>query len=104
MLTSEGNFKVEIGNLEKIDFKVKGFKTFVEKFLVYQDPQKYTKISVKYDNQIVTTLNPRYGENDSLLNLSKKEFDKMQGLKIIKNNLKTETQKKNNETAKTKTI
>lgn len=104
LLTSEGNFKVEIGNLEKIDFKVKGFKTFVEKFLVYQDPQKYTKISVKYDNQIVTTLNPRYGENDSLLNLSKKEFDKMQGLKIIKNNLKTETQKKNNETAKTKTI
>ncbi len=49
--------KVEIGDLDRIDFKVKGFKTFVEKYLVYQAPEKYSKISVKYDNQIVTTLN-----------------------------------------------
>jgi cell division protein FtsQ len=39
LLTSEGNYKVEIGDLDNIDFKVKGFKTFVEKYLVYQDPQ-----------------------------------------------------------------
>ena len=67
LLTSDGNYKVEIGDLENIDFKVKGFKTFVEKYLVYQNPEKYKKISVKYNNQIVTTLNPYFKENDSIL-------------------------------------
>lgn len=76
LLTSEGNYKVEIGDLDNIDFKVKGFKTFVEKYLVYQDPQKYSKISVKYDNQIVTTFNPYYKENDSILAIGKKELEK----------------------------
>ena len=67
LATSDGNYKVEIGDLDRIDFKVKGFKTFVEKYLVYQAPEKYSKISVKYDNQIVTTLNPGYKpEEDSL--------------------------------------
>ncbi|AZI21303.1 cell division protein FtsQ [Chryseobacterium taklimakanense] len=76
LLTSEGNFRVEIGDLDHIEFKVKGFKAFVEKFLVYQDPQKYSKVSVRYDNQIVTTLNPNYKENDSIISARKKEFDK----------------------------
>jgi len=76
LLTSEGYYKVEIGDLHKIEFKVKGFKTFVEKFLVYQNPQKYTKVSVKYDNQIVTTLNPNFKENDSILQVGKKELAK----------------------------
>ena len=76
LLTSEGNYKVEIGDLDKIEFKIKGFKTFVEKFLVYQNPQKYTKISVKYDNQIVTTLNPHFRENDSLLQIGRLELAK----------------------------
>lgn len=67
LLTSDGNYKVEIGDLENIDFKVKGFKTFVEKYLVYQNPNKYKRISVKYNNQIVTTLNPYFKENDSIL-------------------------------------
>lgn len=75
LLTSEGNFRVEIGDLDHIEFKVKGFKAFVEKFLVYQDPQKYSKVSVRYDNQIVTTLNPNYKENDSIISARKKEFD-----------------------------
>lgn len=74
LLTSDGNYKVEIGDLNNIDFKVKGFKAFVEKFLVYQDPQKYSKVSVKYDNQIVTTLNPNFKENDSILQLNHKEL------------------------------
>lgn len=56
LLTAEGDYKVELGSLENIAFKIKGFKTFVEKILVYQSPKKYSKISVKYDNQIVTTL------------------------------------------------
>lgn len=64
--TSDGHYKVEIGDLERIDFKVKGFKTFVEKYLVFQEPEKYSKISVKYDNQIVTTLNSGYKSEDSL--------------------------------------
>lgn len=67
LLTSDGNYKVEIGDLDNIQFKVRGFKTFVEKYLVDQNPQKYKKISLKYENQIVTTLNPYFKENDSIL-------------------------------------
>ncbi|WP_199756444.1 hypothetical protein, partial [Corallococcus sp. AB032C] len=55
---------------------VKGFKAFVEKFLVFQDPQKYDKVSVRFDNQIVTTLNPHFKENDSIIAARKKEFEK----------------------------
>lgn len=76
LLTSEGNYKVEIGNLDNIEFKVKGFKTFVEKYLVYQDPEKYKMVSVKYQNQIVTTLNPNFKENDSILSATNKELAK----------------------------
>lgn len=76
LLTSQGNYKVEIGDLDQIPLKVKGFKTFVEKHLVYQEPDKYSKISVKYDNQIVTTLNPNFKENDSLINIGSKELAK----------------------------
>ena len=77
LLTSEGYFKVEIGDLEKIDLKVKGFKAFVEKYLIHQNPEKYTKVSVKYDNQIVTTLNPHFKENDSIIAVGKKELAKL---------------------------
>lgn len=76
LLTSDGNYKVEIGDLDHIEFKVKGFKTFVEKYLVYQDPQKYNKISVKYQNQIVTTLNPAFKDNDSIIQVGKKSLAK----------------------------
>lgn len=76
LLTSEGNYRVEIGDLDNIEFKVKGFKAFVEKYLVYQDPQKYNMISVKYQNQIVTTLNPYFKENDSILKAGNKELAK----------------------------
>ncbi len=76
LLTSEGNYKVEIGDLDNIEFKVKGFKAFVEKYLVYQDPQKYSRVSVKYQNQIVTTLNPYFKENDSILKAGNKELAK----------------------------
>ncbi|RZJ50324.1 MAG: cell division protein FtsQ [Chryseobacterium sp.] len=77
LLTSEGNYKVEFGDLHNIELKVKGFKTFVEKYLVYQDPQKYKMISVKYQNQIVTTLNPYFKENDSILKASHKDLAKV---------------------------
>lgn len=80
LLTSEGNYRVEIGDLDNIDFKVKGFKTFVEKYLVYQDPQKYSMVSVKYQNQIVTTLNPYFKENDSILKAGKLELAKAPAL------------------------
>ncbi|WP_288376021.1 cell division protein FtsQ [Chryseobacterium culicis] len=76
LLTSEGNYRVEIGDLDNIDFKVKGFKTFVEKYLVFQDPQKYSMVSVKYQNQIVTTLNPYFKDNDSILKAGKMELAK----------------------------
>ncbi len=74
LITNQGSYKVEIGNLEHIDLKVKGFKVFVEKFLVYQNPEKYSKISLKYSNQIVTTLNPNFKENDSILAKNNKEI------------------------------
>jgi len=76
LLTSEGNYKVEIGDLDNIELKVKGFKTFVEKYLVFQDPQKYSMVSVKYQNQIVTTLNPYFKENDSILEAGHKDLAK----------------------------
>ena len=91
LLTSEGNYKVEIGDLDNIDFKVKGFKTFVEKYLVYQDPQKYSKISVKYDNQIVTTFNPYYKENDSIIAVGKKELEKAPELAALQTDNKKNT-------------
>ena len=90
LLTSEGYFKVEIGDLEKIDLKVKGFKAFVEKYLIYQKPEKYTKVSVKYENQIVTTLNPNFKDNDSIISVGKKELEK---LPLI-NKKKAEAEKK----------
>ena len=74
LITSQGNYKVEIGDLDRIHLKVKGFKTFVEKYLVYQQGEKYSKISVKYDNQIVTTLNPNFEENDSFIVVGNKEL------------------------------
>ncbi|PTT37314.1 cell division protein FtsQ, partial [Chryseobacterium sp. HMWF028] len=43
---------------------------------VYQDPQKYSMVSVKYQNQIVTTLNPYFKENDSILKAGKMELAK----------------------------
>lgn len=65
LITNDGHYKVEIGDLDRIEFKVKGFKTFVEKYLVSQNPERYSKISLKYDNQIITTLKPGFKETDS---------------------------------------
>lgn len=62
LLTNDGHFKVEIGNLENPAFKLKGFKTFAKKYLVFQNQNKYKKISLKYSNQIVTTLNKNYSK------------------------------------------
>ncbi|MDO4225274.1 MAG: cell division protein FtsQ [Bergeyella zoohelcum] len=58
LVTSQGDFNVELGDLNQIELKLKGFKAFVEKHLVYQEPNKYEKISLKFNNQIVATLNP----------------------------------------------
>ena len=102
LLTSQGNYKVEIGDLDRIAMKVKGFKTFVEKYLVFQDPEKYSKISVKYDNQIVTTLNPDFKENDSIINVGNKELAKLPVISmkkaeatknLISNNIRSEETK-----------
>jgi len=84
LLTSDGNYKVEIGDLDNIEFKVKGLKTFVEKYLVFQDPQKYSMVSVKYQNQIVTTLNPYFKENDSILKAGNMELAKAPALAAVK--------------------
>lgn len=100
LLTSEGNYRVEIGDLDNIDFKVKGFKTFVEKYLVYQDPQKYNMVSVKYQNQIVTTLNPYFKENDSLLKAGKMELAKTPSPSASAVTKKTEAKPKTAETKK----
>lgn len=77
LLTSEGFYRVELGNLDRIDFKVKGFKAFVTKVLINENPEKYSKISLKYDNQIVTTLNPNFDENDSIITANYKELQKV---------------------------
>ena len=104
LLTSDGNYKVEIGDLDNIDLKVRGFKTFVEKYLVDQNTQKYKKISLKYDNQIVTTLNPYFKENDSILrNAPKIEIKKpeeTQTHKLASTPIKKEVKEKKPETKK----
>lgn len=99
LLTSDGNYKVEIGDLDNIEFKVKGLKTFVEKYLVFQDPQKYSMVSVKYQNQIVTTLNPYFKENDSILKAGNKELAKAPLMAAAK---KPEAMPKTAESKKTK--
>lgn len=76
LLTDDAHYKLEIGDLDNIDFKIKGFKTFVEKYLVFQDPEKYKMVSVKYRNQIVTTLNPNFKQNDSILKEANKSLAK----------------------------
>ncbi|KFF09328.1 cell division protein FtsQ/DivIB [Chryseobacterium luteum] len=100
LLTSDGNYKVEIGDLDNIEFKVKGLKTFVEKYLVFQDPEKYSRVSVKYQNQIVTTLNPYFKENDSILKAGNLELAKTPLLSAAK---KPEAMPKVAETKKAKT-
>lgn len=60
LLTAKGNFKVELGDLQNLDFKLQGFKTFTKKYLIHQDLKKYKKISLKYKNQVVTTLRKGY--------------------------------------------
>ncbi|GAA5092030.1 hypothetical protein GCM10023210_20370 [Chryseobacterium ginsengisoli] len=100
LLTSEGNYRVEIGDLDNIDFKVKGFKTFVEKYLVYQDPQKYNMVSVKYQNQIVTTLNPYFKENDSILKAGNKELAKTPVIPVKKTDDKPKLSEPKKETKK----
>ena len=58
--------------------------------MIYQKPEKYTKVSVKYENQIVTTLNPNFKDNDSIISVGKKELEK---LPLI-NKRKAEAEKK----------
>ncbi|WP_415324636.1 cell division protein FtsQ/DivIB [Chryseobacterium sp. MMS23-Vi53] len=105
LLTSEGNYKVELGDLDNIDLKVKGFKAFVEKYLVYQDPQKYSMVSIKYQNQIVTTLNPYFKENDSILKAGNKELAKAPTpvIKKTESKPKAEAKKETKKTSSTST-
>ncbi|MDL1913908.1 MAG: cell division protein FtsQ [Bergeyella sp.] len=60
LIASKNPYKIEFGDLENIDTKLRGFKTFVERYLAFQNPKKYKKISVKYRNQIVATQNPNF--------------------------------------------
>lgn len=91
LLTSDGIFKVELGSLDNLDFKMNGFKAFVEKFLVYQDLEKYTKVSLKYNNQIVTTLNPNYQGNKDIL---KNKAPEKSPQKLVQNSEKKVEQSK----------
>lgn len=99
LLTNEGNYKVELGDLGNIDFKLHGFKAFVEKYLISQDPEKYSKISLKFNNQIVTTLNSHYQPNDSIINVGRKELVNLP-LKEIKKEAVLATNEKKIDTPK----
>ena len=69
-----------------------------------QNTQKYKKISLKYDNQIVTTLNPYFKENDSILrNAPKIEIKKpeeTQTHKLAATPIKKEVKEKKTEPKK----
>ena len=102
LLTSDGYYSVELGDLGRINFKVKGFKAFVTKFLVNQDPEKYSQISLKYDNQIVATLNPNFKDNDSILAANYKELQKIPTVvrKTVPNKEKTNSKERAREKPK----
>lgn len=93
LLTGDGFFQVELGSLDNLDFKINGFKAFVEKFLVYQDLEKYTKVSLKYNNQIVTTLNPNYQGNKEILKNKAPEKPTQNIVKKVEQAKKIEPQK-----------
>lgn len=56
LVTNTGDFNIEFGALENEIFKLKGFKSFAEKILINQPNSLYSKVSLMYNNQIVTTL------------------------------------------------
>ncbi len=72
LFTIDGNFKVELGELSNIDFKLKGFKTFMDKILIREKMDKYSKISLKYNGQIVATRN----KNAKMVDEEKEMIDK----------------------------
>lgn len=72
LFTIDGNFKVELGELSNVDFKLKGFKTFMDKILIREKMDKYSKISLKYNGQIVATRN----KNAKMVDEEKEMIDK----------------------------
>lgn len=66
LIPHHGHFKVELGALSQLNYKLLGFKKFMEKYLVYQDFNKYSKISLRFDNQIVTTLRKGYSPENQM--------------------------------------
>ena len=104
LMTNEGNYVVELGRLENLGFKIKGFKTFVEKYLIYQDQMKYSKISVKYDNQIVTTLRKGNEDKESKERVYKPEEKNKEEVKEGSNseNKKEETKPKSEKSEENK--
>ena len=72
LFTIDGNFKVELGELSNVDFKLKGFKTFMDKILIREKMNKYSKISLKYNGQIVATRN----KNAKMVDEEKEMIDK----------------------------
>jgi hypothetical protein len=104
LMTNEGNYVVELGRLENLGFKIKGFKTFVEKYLIYQDQMKYSKISVKYDNQIVTTLRKGNEDKESKERVYKPEEKSKEEVKEGSNseNKKEETKPKSEKSEENK--
>jgi len=61
LLTNDGYFKIQFGNLENIDIKLMGLKVFIEKYLYNKNHNIYKQISVKYNGQIVATLRKGVG-------------------------------------------
>ena len=104
LMTNEGNYVVELGRLENLGFKIKGIKTFVEKYLIYQDQMKYSKISVKYDNQIVTTLRKGNEDKESKERVYKPEEKSKEEVKEGSNseNKKEETKPKSEKSEENK--
>lgn len=64
LLTDDGYFKVRLGDLSNLDFKLDGFKTFLKKYLIFQDPKQYRIISLKYGNQVIATFRKGYEKDN----------------------------------------
>lgn len=53
--TRVGNQKIELGNLDNLDVKLKNLRSFFSKTMSDQTIDNYTSINLKYNNQVVCT-------------------------------------------------
>ncbi|MRJ08819.1 hypothetical protein EDL99_08070 [Ornithobacterium rhinotracheale] len=55
LLVDDGNYVLDLGNLENLDRKLRNFKVFHREFIEKNAEMPYKKLSLKYSNQVVAS-------------------------------------------------